>query len=725
MISKRTIGFIRELRRRQVFQTLGMYVGGCWILIEGANIVLPAFGAPGWVLRSIIVVAFAIGLPIAAVLAWLYDISGKGITRDLGPTDTVVVPGFGGRKLDFVVIGVLTAALALSIYVNMRAPQAPPPASKPVSVLIADFDNKTGEPIFDGLLEQALNIGIEIAPNVTAFARTTAEDIAKRVELTGAGLSVANARLVAVREGVNIVLAGSIAHGGSSYRLEVAGLDPASGNARFDASASATGREDVLTSVGTLAKSIRKALGDETSTRGKGLAETFTAASIEAASDYTKAQNLQNHGEDAEAVKHYADAVKRDPEFGRAYSGWALSAFNLGKSDEAKQLWAKALMYMGSMTERERLRTLGLYYSAVTKNYPKAIETYQELEEKYPADDSAHNNLAVLRFLTLDFPAALAEGAKVVDLYPNVALYRGNYALYAMYAGDFKAAVAQGRKLLDTEPGYFKAWLPVAMNALANGDIEAARQAYRSMAKTGDQGAATAELGLADTAIFVGEFAKARETLEADVKVDLDAGNQYTAAAKYMTVADSYLAEQKVDAAVQAVNQALGVSDGEPWIVGASLIYLDAGQVDRAQAIADRLVNELQPQSRAYGMMIHGLILSRQEQHVAAIETLTQAVDLADLWLVRFALGKAYLQAGYNAEAFDEFMQCKSRYGEATSLYLDDLPTYRYMAPLLYWLGQAQTKLGMKQEATGNLTKFLELRPNGGQFAEAARDELR
>jgi hypothetical protein len=83
----------------------------------------------------------------------------------------------------------------------------------------------------------------------------------------------------------------------------------------------------------------------------------------------------------------------------------------------------------------------------------------------------------------------------------------------------------------------------------------------------------------------------------------------------------------------------------------------------------------LQPQSRAYGMMFNGLIASMQGRHVEAIETMTEAIALADLWLLRFSLGKARIAAGYQAEAIGEFMICKGRHGEATSLFLDDFPT--------------------------------------------------
>jgi tetratricopeptide (TPR) repeat protein len=616
----------------------------------------------------------------------------------------------------------VASALVYSIYLNLTA--IPPVEIEPVSVLVADFENATGDPVFAGILEEALQVGMEGAPFITTYDRSAALHLANELS-PGEVLDEAAARLVSVREDIGLVLAGRIEEDEGRYRLSARALEPKEGEVLADARATARNKDGVLAAIGELAGDLREDLGDDDLDRElMETTETFTAASLEAAKSYITAQDLQDQGKDAAAVAHYANAVELDPGFGRAYSGWALSAFNLGKTGEANELWEQALMYMDSMTERERLRTLGLYYSVVARNYPKGIESYQALVDKYPADDAATNNLALLYFLTLDFSAALEQGQNVLDVYPNVAMYRGNYLLYAMYAGDFETAVTEAQELLESEPGYFKAWLPIAASSLFNNDIESARQAYESMADTGAQGDATATLGLADTAIFSGDFQLARDLAEAGVEQDLADGNRYVAAAKYMTIVDAYEAEGKFELAADAADKALAVSNDEPWVIAAALTYLSAGRVQQAQSIADDLANQLQPQSRAYGMMIRGLIASQDGRHVEAIETMTEAISLADLWLLRFSLGKAYLAAGYHAEAIGEFMICKDRHGEATSLFLDDFPTYRYMVPLTYWLGVAQYGLGMRSAAAENFQAFLALRPNGGKLTDDAKQRL-
>ena len=111
--------FFRELRRREVFGAVGLYVGICWILIEVASVVLPTFDAPDWALRALIIAA-VVGFPICVVLAWVYDFTEEGITVQADATDTVVSP-IGSRKTDFVVIGVLSVALVLSLYMNVTS----------------------------------------------------------------------------------------------------------------------------------------------------------------------------------------------------------------------------------------------------------------------------------------------------------------------------------------------------------------------------------------------------------------------------------------------------------------------------------------------------------------------------------------------------------------------------------------------------------------------------
>jgi len=427
-------------------------------------------------------------------------------------------------------------------------------------------------------------------------------------------------------------------------------------------------------------------------------------------------------------MAYYREALEYDPDFGRAYSGLALSADALGRTEESAEFWKKALANLGVMTERERLRTLGLYYSVVTRNYAKAIETYEQLVSKYPADDAAHNGLAVQYFFALDFDSALKQGARLLDIYPNSVMGRSNYALYAMYATDFETAVQEAARVRELDPGYFKAWLPVAIKAMSDGDIGGAIEAYEEMQSAGVRGAMTSQLGLADTAIYAGDFAGAVDLFAEGVAMAEAAGSQYYLATMQIGLAEALsLAGAEQAEVAGMIDEALETSGGLSREVPAALLFLELGDVDVAGAIAAKLSAALQHQSRAYGALIKGLIeLQKEDQAaaVAAIDQISAGLEQADLWLLRFYRGIAYLEAGFAAEALDEFTACYDRRGEASALFLDDLPTYRYVAVLPYWQGRAQQELGMMHDAKQNLMTFVARRPEGEPLAEDARQRL-
>jgi tetratricopeptide (TPR) repeat protein len=568
--------------------------------------------------------------------------------------------------------------LMVSVYLNITSGPQVEVQPEPVSVLIADFLNATGDELFDGTLEQALQIGIESAPFITGYRRDAALKLASSLQPTEALDKVA-ARLVAVREGVKLVMAGSIEEDNGSYTLYVRAIDPKGGEELISVEVDAKDKLDVLTAIGTLAGDLREKLGDKSLDREKLRAsETFTAKNLEAAQAYAKGQSLAYNAKYEESIAYFKKALEHDPEFGRAYTTLALSAGSLGRTDEAGEYWDKALNNLGTMTARERLRTLAIYYSRVTRNREKAIEAYTELVEKYPADDAAHNGLAIQHFYTLNFDAALEAGGKLLEIYPSSVMGRSNYALYAMYASDFDTAVAEAEKVRELDPGYFKGWLPVAMKALADGDDEAARAAYQSMSGIGFRGASTANLGLADLAIYNGDYDTARTLLGQGITVDEAANSQYYAATKYIALAEAEVGAGEHSAAIEALETGLGVSAREAQSVPAALMYLELGQADKSWEIAMKLGQQLPPKSRAHALLIHGLIALENGEHVRAIDTLSSAIALADLWLARFYRGRAFLEGGFFAEAMDDFLTCQGRRGEATAVFLDDLPTYRY-----------------------------------------------
>ncbi len=599
--------------------------------------------------------------------------------------------------------GLVVALLAGTWWFSQS--QAPAVQPDPVSVLVADFTNGPQDPLFDGVLEQALGIEIERASFITAYPRRDARRLAADAR-PGRPFDEEAARLVSLREGVKIVLAGAIEARGSGYVISVKVVDPAADTLLATATVTASTKPDVLRAIGSLAVRVRGELGDVAPDTGG--AETLTATVLDAVRDYSQAQDLAQAGKDSAAIELYQKAIARDPNFGRAYSGLATSAFKTGQTAEAEEAWNKALSLMDRMTEREKLRTMGTYFLGRARNYDKAIDNYEQLVRLYPADGAGHNNLAIAYFSRLDFRKALEEGGRVRDIYPKKLLYRGNYALYAMYAGDFQTATSTAAEVIKEDPKYFKAYLPLAMSALVTGSTADAGAAYDRMATAGPGGASLAAIGRADLAMYEGRYGDAERILKAGITEDDTAKNTRGMAAKYVALGETYAALRRAGPGADAITRALALSRDAQ--AAAAAVLLDVGRASQAAAIGLDLASQLQPQSRAHAKIIEARIALRERKTVQAVEALTAAIKLADLWTARYLLGVAYIEAGHGPEGLAELDACMRRRGEAVALFLDDVPSGRVLAPLKYWLARAQQDVGQVAGARDNYTAFLALR---------------
>jgi len=607
----------------------------------------------------------------------------------------------------------VTAVVSLFLWGGRGVPA--PAAHAPVSVLIADFDNQAGEKVFEGAVEQALSIAIEGASFITSYPRTDAARVLDRIK-PGETLTEANARLVAQREGIHVVLPGVIARQDSEYRIRLKVIDP-SGQAKAQAvEVTARTKSDVLSAVASLAGKVRTGLGDTASVSAmRAAGETFTTASLEAMREYAAGQDLLLRRRDSEAIDHFRAAIQHDPQFGRAYAGWAVAAFTLGRQDEAYEQWKRAMQFIDRMTDREKYRTLGSYYLGVSRDFDKAVENYEALVRRYPADTSGLNNLALACFNKLDFAKALEVGQRAIDLQKNSVRFRSNYALYAMYAGRFDEAEDRAKKLIADARSSYIVYLPLAVAQAAKGNLEAARETYMTMAATGESGQSAAALGLADLLIYQGTTAEARRILERAIAEDQRAGRTLDVIAKYAALADAALIEGDKRGAVAAADALVKLGRQEEALVPAAAVYLATGRAADAQRLATELSNQVPPRSQAYGKMVEGQIALNQGRTTEAINALLAAQKLSDAWLVRYNLALAYIAKEMYPPAFDDLERCEARRGETAAVFLNDRPTLRYLAPLRYWQARVTEGLKGKPAAAEDYKKFLALRPEGSK----------
>jgi eukaryotic-like serine/threonine-protein kinase len=584
------------------------------------------------------------------------------------------------------------------------------------SVLIADFDNRTGDPVFNQIGESALSIALEGASFVDVYPRRDALRLSEQVSRERR-LDVPNARVVAQREGIDIIVAASMTANASRFTINVDAIDPVPGTVLATRSVTAASRDEVLAAIGHVGAALRAALGDTTPQSVEASRrETFTAASVEAAGAYSQAQELLNASRYAESVPLFERAIELDPQFGRAYASWAVSSYYLGRRDQAEELYKKAFSLTDRMSERERLRTYGTYYLTVAQAYQEAVTTYTKLVERYPGDRAAHGNLAVAHFYTLNFAKALESGRRALNLYPTSLKYRNNVALYAMYSNNFTLAAEGARRVLAADPSYFQAYVPLAVSAIVTGS-EPAIPLYERMAKTGARGASRAAVGIADLALYEGREGDALSSLPPAIERDLQAGDRVGGAVKYIVLAEAELARGDHKRAANAATQALALSSSEAILLSAGRVYVATDHETSARQLVTKLTEKTQGYSRAYGEIILGDLALARRAPADAVDAFRAAQKAADLWLVHLFLGRAYVEAGRFPEAIAEFDTCVRRRGEATAVFLDDLPTVRYLTTLPYWHGRAQEGLGLSAAAAANYKQFLGRR-------EAANDLL-
>jgi tetratricopeptide (TPR) repeat protein len=590
------------------------------------------------------------------------------------------------------VAAVLLAVGGWWLYTRGRAakPAAPHAAQ---SVLIADFVNRTGDPVFDGTLEPAFSIALEGASFVTSYSRNQAKKVAAQLQPGTAGLDETLARLVAVREGVNVVTSGSVEKRGEGYEVSVRALDPATGKKILSGEEKASGKEAVLASVARLAAKVRGALGDRTPEAAQlAAAETFSAGSLEAAHEYAVAQDFQWAGNWEEAIRHYRKSLDLDSNLGRAWAGLAAVESNRGRRQDAEKNYKEALARIDRMSDREKYRTRGGYY-LLTRNPDNAIEEFTALVKQYPADTAGIANLAFAYFYKRDMARALEEGRRAIAIYPKNVPQRNNVGLYAMYAGDFETGIREPKTVLELNPQFVSGYVGLALSQLGAGRPAEAQETWNRLAKVGPAGASSAAGGRADLALYEGRLKDAGDILEKAIEEDTAAGNSDEAARKLTTLAEARLRQGQTSRAMAASERALTMSRDLAIAVSAARVLVGAGEEKKALAVADELAQRIEPDPQMYALLLRGEVELRRRNTREAIAHFKEAQKKADAWLVRYDLARAYVEGGFYAEADTELDACVKRRGEATALFLDDVPTDRAFAPVSYYVGRAREGL--------------------------------
>ena len=586
-------------------------------------------------------------------------------------------------------------------------------AHAPVSVLVADFTNHTGDPIFDDTLEPMFNFALEGASFINAFNRGNARKLAGQLPHPSDKLDEQPARLVAVSQGIGAVVTGELSRRGDKYNVSATALDAVSGNVIAKTEVTVGNKDQVLLTIPKLAAPIRKALGDTTpeSVQLESAGGAFTAASLETVHQYGLAMNQQFAGNFEAALQFFSKAAELDPNFARAYAGMASAAGNLGQLQDAEKYAKLSVEHVDHMTERERYRIRGLYYFR-TGNWQKCVEEYSELLKQYPVDNIGHENLAVCFAALHDVPKALEEARRAVQIAPKDLIARTNFSLYACYAGDFQTCEREAREVQKLNPSDEDGYLVLAYAQLGQGQLPQVTETYQELQKLGVRGASLTASGLANLALYEGRYQQARQILERGIVADVAAKQPDRAADHLAMLAYAEVLQGQKESAVVAAEKALANSQSVKIRFLAARTFVEAGETAKGQELATALAAELHAEPQAYAKLILGEAALKAHEPKKALQLLGEAKNLVDSWILHFDLGRAYLDNGLFVEADSEFERCLARRGEAMELFADDTPTYHYVAPVYYYLGRAEQGLG-SSGAANSYGKFLSIQNKG------------
>ena len=311
-----------------------------------------------------------------------------------------------------------------------------PLRSKPVlattdEVLISDFVNKTNDPVFDDTLKQAISVQLLQSPylNIISDARirSTLQLMTKPQDTK---LIPEIAQEVCQRAGGKAYIAGSIASLGNQYVIGIKAFDCRAGDLLAQEQVTAENKENILKVLDGAGTDLRKKLGESLSTVRKfdtPLVDA-TTSSLEALEAYSlgSKKGLDN---DSAAVPFYKRAVELDPNFASAHEALGVSYYNLGESGLARDNFTKAFELRERVSDREKYMIAARYYSYVTGDLEKAVETYQLWQLAYPRDTSAHANLGGFYGALGQYEKAIDETLEGLRLNPDAGSHYSNLIL--------------------------------------------------------------------------------------------------------------------------------------------------------------------------------------------------------------------------------------------------------------------------------------------------------
>src|SRR5579862_754053 len=383
---------------------------------------ISASGPPSGSAQSAAMPSSSSQAPVAArassaqVSAATYVVAGSSaaITTAVAPATK------SSKKWLFVAAGLVVAVVIVAgVYMRSRGPQR---LTEKDPILVADFVNTTGDPVFDGTLKQALAVQLEQSPYLNVVPDQT---VRKALQFMGRPaderVAGAVAREICEREHIKALLSSSIAALGSQYVVALDVTNCATGDSLAREQVTATAKEAVLAAVGKAASNIRGKLGESLASVQKfdTPVTEATTSSLDALKAFAAADAVRNGGGEAESIPQFQHAIELDPNFAMAHARLAAVYGNLGEEDKSVDEAKKAFDLRDRVSERERFYIDDHYYTA-SGDIEKDEEDLELAIRTYPNDSTPYSSLALLDNLDYGrYEKAIQLGSEFSRLEPG------------------------------------------------------------------------------------------------------------------------------------------------------------------------------------------------------------------------------------------------------------------------------------------------------------------
>jgi serine/threonine protein kinase/tetratricopeptide (TPR) repeat protein len=633
-----------------------------------SSTVVPAAGSAGEVeLRST-------GQPGAAVPTQTSSTDHVGTAPVGTGTPTRSSRAYLGKKLGGYVVAaiVLVLVIAAALYYRSRH-QAAHQLTDKDTIILADFANSTGDPVFDDTLKTALSVSLNQSPFLNVLSdNKVAATLKLMTKPRDTKLTPDVARELCERASSKAYIAGSIASLGSEYVLGLKAVNCQSGDPLAEQQVTTASKEKVLDALGEAASKLRGELGESLATVQKldvPLSEA-TTSSLEALKAYSLGQKARNEKGYAAALPYHQRAIELDPTFAMGYNAVGSDYSSLGETGRASEYSAKAFQLREHASERERLGIAATYYRSVTGEMDKAVQAYREIIESYPQESRAYNSLGIVFSSLGQYEQATEITKEGLRLGRDNVVFYGNLANYTLALQRFDETrqiihEAQARKL---DPFIFHD----ALYALAFLGADSAAMAEQQQWYVGKPEYENFGLAMAsDTEVYGGHLGKARELTKRAVDSAIRADNKesgaiWQAIAAQREAAFGYAAEARQSAAealkLAPTSQGVGVE--------AALAFAMAGDMARAESLAQDLGKRFPLNTQMQSLWLPAIqaqLALNRKNPTPALNSL-QAASTTELGSIPFVAnisclyptyirGEAYLAAGQGKESAAEFQK--------------------------------------------------------------------